>query len=381
TKAGESLWAHVMNLVMVIEKLRPLFDLDDKEMRCLLLALVIHDLNKLDGYGTLPGGKKIKYAQVTVIENILCVLKDLQVDLFFSEWEEYCWDIKYLADAHQMQAVMESQRNQHIIEQCRLEPERLEGPLKYLMKAADVSDNSHSGDYANQHEAHIRGKFIERLNEALHMGSVPHRYRLMGYRLAEFRGLQTNIIHNQMISFLRATCGADECIDLFYHASGTDFLLDRRIPFAWTPEMQRKLARKIGLKFAELQAGQVAQFIKARPSGIAVDSAAIESGVTSNKIFQIISGVVERKRYSQEWREQRQTAVRSDLKKFLAQEQQVEQALLKQQVETLLAETGLIPVEEQLKWGEFLIAYRNFLKDHRDSVCRALKQDAWQRVA
>lgn len=383
-KSGESLWSHVMNLVMVVEKLRPLFELKEREMQCLLLALVVHDLNKLDEYGRLPNGKGIRYAQVTPPENLESALKDLEVDAFFAEWREYLLDIKYLADAHQEKVALVSQHDPKLLEQCRLDYDRLQGPLRYLMKVADVADNSHTGEYASRHEGHIRGKLIKRLNEALQQGSIPHRYRMIGYRLAEFRGLQTNIMHNVMIAFLRAMYGEDACIDLLYHADGTDFLLERGISFTWTPQMQQDLAKKIGQKFADLQAGQLAQFIKAKPSGIAVDQAAIESGASLERIFQTITGVVERKKYSQEWREQRQQAIRGDLEDFLRQGQQQEQIPLAQRVRVLLAEGRFLPgyeEPEQLKRGEFVIAYRNFLKDHRDQACRALKQDAWQRVA
>lgn len=390
-KTGESLWAHIINLVMIAEKLRPLFQLNENEMQCLLLAIVIHDLNKLDGYGKLPNGKSIRYAEVTRIENITEVLSEFKADysdphaqsavnLFLAEWKEYLCDIKYLADAHQEKASLESQHNQKLIDQCKLNHDRLKGPLAFLMKAVDVSDNSHAGDYATRHEGHIRDKLMMRLNEALHQGSIPRRYRFVGYRLAEFRGLQTNIMHKKMVELLRTTYGEETCIDLLYHADGTDLLLDRRLPFTWTPEMQKRLAKEIGLTFAELQADQLAQFIKARPSGITVDSAATESGASLSKIFQTITGVVERKRYSQEWREQRHVAVRTDLEKFLAQEQS--DGALYRRVQALLTETALLPVdEEQLKRGEFVIAYRNFLKDHRDAACRTLKKDVWLHVA
>lgn len=382
-KAGESLWSHVMNLVMIVEKLRPLFGLKEEEMQCLLLALVIHDLNKLEKYGKLPNGKEIRYAEVTVPDHLREALESLQVNLFFPEWREYLPDIKYLADAHQEKASLTSQYNQRYMDTCRLDQERLKGPLRFLMKVADVADNSHSGAYDSRHESHIRGKFMAHLNEALHQDGRPQRYRLVGYRLAEFRGLLTNSIHNQMIAFWRAMYGEEACIDLLYHADGTDFILDQRQALTWTADMQRTLARNIGQKFAEFQAEQLAQFIKARPSGIMVDDAAIESGSSLQAIFQTIAGVVSRKLYRLEWRELREQAVRDDLKVFLAQEPQgADQQALRQLAQSLLAETALLPSDtEALKRGEFLMAYRNFLKDHREQECRMLKQDAWTRAA
>ncbi len=136
-----------MNLVTIIEKLRPLFNLDANEMRCLLLALTVHDLNKLERYQLRPNGKKANYANAASQEHLCEELKALEVDPFFPEWHKYRFDIIYLAHAHQEGTMVATVLNQHEIDQCRLDMGRLEGPLKFLMKVADVSDNSHSGDY------------------------------------------------------------------------------------------------------------------------------------------------------------------------------------------------------------------------------------------
>jgi CRISPR-associated protein Csc3 len=380
SKSGESLWAHVMNLVMTVEKLLPLFSLCECEMRCILLALAIHDINKLAEYSALPGGKTARYAEAAKLEHIETELKKLNAQEFFSEWWTYRFDIGRLAHAHQEQTP--AQYDEFPLERCQLDPDRLEGALKYLMRVADLSDLSHSGNYAGYSEGHIRGKLMRRLDEALSAEQHPRRYRFVGYRLAELRGLQTNVMHNRIIAFLRATYGEEHCIDLLYHADGTDFLLDKQIPFTWNAEMQQRLAQDIGQRFADLQAGKVAQFIRAKPSGISVDDAAIESGAPLVRIFDVMKGIVATKRYTPEWREQRNTAVRGDLEAFLAQSSSQEQTALRQQVEVLLSEADLVPVDtEQLKRGEFLMAYRNFLKDHREKQCRALKQDPWQRAA
>lgn len=380
SKTGESLWAHVMNLIMTTEKLRPLFSLSDIEMCCVLLALVAHDINKRTMYSKLPNGRTARYAQAASLEHIRAELKRLVVEDFFPLWEDYIYDIGRLAHSHQEK--IPAQYDEFPLEKCLLDPDRLEGGLKYLIRTVDLSDNSHSGEYANYKESHIRGKMMRRLNEALNAESYPRRYRFIGYRLAELRGLQTNIVHNRITMFLRETYGEDRCIDLLYHADGTDFLLDRQIPFTWTAEMQRLLAQSIGQRFAELKSSRVAHFIKAKPFGISVDDAAIESGASLQTIFAVIRGIAANKRYKEEWRAQRNEAVRSDLEAFLAQHPGQDQAVLQQQIAALLRETDLVPADgEKLKRGEFLIAYRNFLKDHREEQCKTLKQDAWKRAS
>ncbi len=378
-KAGQSLWSHIMNLVTTIEQLRPLFELNVYETRCLLLALTIHDINKLPRYGKQPNGRNAKYANAAIITNIEDQLMFLEIDAFFPAWKDYLNDIKYLADAHQEQSVQESSSNQVHVEQCRLDPNRLEGPLYYLMKVADVADNSHSGEYLSREEKHIRDKLSAHLNAALNAMGHPRRYRFVGHRLAELRGLMTNVIHNVLVSFMKKQYGQEVCIDLLYHPEGVDYLLDTRVPLEWSPEIQRQLAKEIGQKFAQMQSEQLSQFIKAKPSGITVDDAAMESGSPIAEIFTCIHNTVVRKQYKAEWREQRNAFVRGDLEAFL--NDQDDNAELREQVSSVLKERELVPLDESaLKRGEFVMAYRNFLKDHRDEQLKAVKQDAWSRT-
>src|SRR5450759_838103 len=200
SKSGESVWTHVMNLVTTIEKLRSIFQLNVNEMRCLLLALTVHDLNKIDAYGK-ANGRNVSYVNAASKANIVQELEQLEVSSFFPDWDDYRFDIIYLAHAHQEGSMVETVLNQHEIGQCRLDRDRLEGPLKYLMKAADVSDNSHSGDFTLRHEKHIRDKLRDHVNAALNAVVYPRRYRFVGHHLAELRGLITNVMHNEIVAY------------------------------------------------------------------------------------------------------------------------------------------------------------------------------------
>lgn len=380
-KMGESLWSHIMNLVTIVEKLRSLFELDASEMRCLLIALVIHDLNKVDRYQTLPNGKQASYANAASKEHIREELESLKVGPFFPEWGDYLSDIVYLAHAHQEGSMVETVLNQREIDQCRLDMGRLEGSLKFLMKVADVSDNSHSGDHVSRHEQHIRRKMLDHVNAALNEDGHSRRYRFVGHRLAEQRGLMTNIIHNEIVAYLLETYGKEACIDLLYHPEGVDYLLDKRVPLQWTAETLQLVAGRIGQRFAEMQFKQLAQFIKASPSGIGVDDAAMQSGASIEGIFFVIVSIVERKQYKLDWREQRNAFTRNDLEVALGDDTLPQE--LREQITQLLREADLVPTtdDKALQRGEFVMAYRNFLKDHRSDQLKAIKQDAWNRVA
>jgi CRISPR-associated protein Csc3 len=383
-KRGESLWTHIINLATVIEKLRPLFPLSGDEMRCLLLALTIHDLNKVSLYGKQANGKSTSYANAASRNNIAQALEQLEVEAFFPEWRAYLADIVYLAHSHQEGTETVIAHDQRLLNQCQLDQGRLTGLLKELMKAADVSDNSHSGEYTTRHEKHIRDKLLGHINAALNEECHSHRYRFVGHRLAELRGLITNVVHNIVVAYMRERYkqdyGPNACIDLLYHPEGVDYLLDKRIPLTWTAQDLHTVAERIGQKLAKLQLEQISQFIKAKPSGINVDDAAIESGASLSAIFMVIQNTVENKRYRLEWRAERNALVRADLEAALHNEHV--SAELKEQIMLLLQESDLVPVDEEaLKRGEFVTAYRNFLKSHHTDQLNAIKEDAWQRVA
>jgi CRISPR-associated protein Csc3 len=375
-KQGQSYYSHVMDLVTIAEKLRSPIRVDEHEMRCVLLALTIHDLNKIPPYGKRPDGREEKYADAASAENIQSELERLEVGAFFPEWREYLQDIVMLAHFHQESATGTTLTfDQRIFDQCRLRPGRLKGPLKNLMKAADTSDNSHSGDHRDPHETHLRDKLLQHINAAM-----PERqYRFFGHRLAELRGLFTNVMHNELVTYFRERYGEDACIDLQYYTEGVNYLLDKQIILEWTPATLKEVAARIESRLAAIQLEDLAQFIKARPAGIVVDEAAIHSGATVAQIFNVILNTVRRKQYKSEWREERNTFARNDLQEALTNAQC--SAELKEQVVKVLQQADLIPAGEgALKRGEFASAYRKFLEDHRADKLKALKVDAWTRT-
>src|SRR6266487_5749157 len=375
-KQGQSYYSHVMDLVTLVEKLRPAIRLDEREMRCILLALTIHDLNKLPEYGKRADGKYVNYNDAATPEKIRAELEQLQAEEFFPEWRDYLQDIVLLAHSHQEAATGSTLTlDQRVFDTCKLRPARLKGVLNHLMKAVDTADNSHSGDHCDPHEVHLRDKLLQHINAAM-----PERqYRFSGHRLAELRGLFTNVLHNEVVTYFLERHGEGACIDLQYYTEGVNYLLDKEIALEWTPDTMREVAARIESRLAAIQLEDLAQFIKARPSGIVVDEAAIASGATIAKIFNVILNTVHRKQYKPEWREERNTFARNDLQE--AHTNTKYSAELKEKVVELLQLADLVPAEEgALKRGEFASAYRKFLEDHRASALKALKIDAWTRV-
>ena len=103
-KQGQTYYGHVMDLASVADRLRPALGLDEREMRCVLLALTIHDMNKIPPYNKRPDGREEKYADAATPENIRAELERLEVDAFFPQWRDYLSDIVLLAHFHQESA-------------------------------------------------------------------------------------------------------------------------------------------------------------------------------------------------------------------------------------------------------------------------------------
>lgn len=375
-KQGQSLYSHVLDLISFTDRLCSVIGLTDDEMRCVFLALTVHDINKIPLYGQSTNGKSLKYADAATLDNIQKELERLEVDAFFPKWREYLLDIKYLAHAHQAAATSTiALINQKEIDQTILKS-RLKGPLRYLMQAADASDNSHSADHRDPHEVHLRDKLLIHINAVMSRANREQEYRFIGHRLAELRGIFTNVLHNELVDYFREKYGKETCIDLQYYPEGVNYLLDRQIALEWNDHVLQEVAERVRQKLAQLQLKKLAQFIKPKPSGIVVDDTAMSTGASLDQIFEVITLTVMAKQYKEEWREQRNTLLRSDLEKILVNENtNVE---VKERVGSILQDVEIIPNgDTALKRGEFVSAYRKFLEDHCASELKAVKEDAW----
>ena len=88
-KQGQSYYGHVIDLASIASKLCPVIDVNATEIRCVLLALTIHDINKIPPHNKRPNGKEAKYADAAAPEHIWDELERLEVDAFFPEWRDY----------------------------------------------------------------------------------------------------------------------------------------------------------------------------------------------------------------------------------------------------------------------------------------------------
>src|SRR5258708_37989425 len=100
-KQGQSYYGHVIDRTSIASRVCPVIGPDAMEVRCVLLALTIHDMNKIPPYNKRPDGKEAKYADAATPDHIRDELERLEVDTFFPEWRDYLLDIIVLAHFHQ----------------------------------------------------------------------------------------------------------------------------------------------------------------------------------------------------------------------------------------------------------------------------------------
>lgn len=349
SKAGQSYFDHVLDLVLLLERLQEPLQLPDVERRCLYCACVVHDLNKVAPYNRRAGARHT-YADQASEPNIAAELARLEAERFFHAWRDYLADIVALAHAHQGNlAITATGLDRTTHHRFKLGWDRLQR-LGWLMYAIDTLVTSRTLE-----EARSKGQALDKLN--IFMGGVPRHW--VTHRVAEHRGLLTNVIHNCVVAYLLDAAGA---VDLLYYPDGVAYLVPSAMSLPSEGEVVEAVAARVHDRLAELQQRDVAKFIKNAPWGIAVDAAALESGATPAAIFEVVLARVQAKSYDGDWVAKRTIDVEADLRAALGRGK-LDQAA-RAYVEERLASGVLPPGTERLRAGELLMAYRNYLNAH-----------------
>lgn len=358
-KAGQSYFGHVLDLVLLFARLQELLVLSDVERRCVSCACVVHDLNKVPPYNRWSGGRHT-YADQASEANVATELERIEAERFFPAWRDYLADIVALAHLHQGNLAITAtglDRTQH--RRLKLGWERIQR-LGWLMYAVDTLATSHT-----LVETRSKANALDKIN--LFLANRPHRW--LTHRVAEQRGLLTNLIHNAAVAQLRAAAHA---VDLLYYPDGVAYLVPSESPFVWNADHMASVAARVRHRVASLQQEDVGKFIRNAPWGIAVDSAALESGALSADVFGVIFSRVQAKPYKADWLVQRTADITADLEAALSTGKL--DAASRAYVVERLATGTIIPAEPQmLRLGELAMAYRNYLNAHATTLLKAAK--------
>ncbi len=281
-KAGESLYAHVLNGIQVLETLRVLLNLSDIEARLLFTAFTVHDLNKVlqnnEGFGKLA-----------VAENVAGEVRRLGLDRFFLAWEEYLADITSLIRAHSGHHHSGGERL--IVRRepvYRLGLERVNALLN-LMRAADVIDLSHTLD-----ERTHKQEFLGYINAYLADSGQARQLQLFSHRLTEQRGILSNVIHNAIVEDMIARY---QITPLLYYPDGVTYLVEKGKSPTIVDDDLARIGAKVAGVIAGLTTGKFEEFIQSTGQGIKVDGKCLELGVPFHSIWREIYNRIQRRNF------------------------------------------------------------------------------------
>lgn len=351
-KEGQPLYAHVIDLVFTFARLAELLKLTPVEQRVLMLALSAHDINKAPG-----GDRSLRFPDQARPEHVEPELILLGVDDFFPEWREYIEDICALIRAHgghfHHAGNLLNLRNDPFV----LGVERVR-QLSKLMKAFDTLDLSHALD-----ERQHKQSFLSYLNEF-----SDTQYEFVNHRVAEQRGILTNVLHNRVAEYMQRQKRA---LPLLYYPDGVVYLVETGVQLCITDEEYEELAEMLA-DFLEQQVyGQWHSFVKAGNQGIKVDAKCLKLGVPFADIWQEVDNIVQGKTYATLDSMEEKARERAD-KAISGVQSPAADA-----VRTLLNSERLLPTTKaQLRLGELVRSYYIFLSKHLKKQIK----DPWERL-
>lgn len=354
-KEGQSLYTHILDGIFLLDQLRYIFALSDKESRLLFTAYTVHDINKL--LGSADGLSKD-----AVPEKIKAQIHIYGLDRFFPEYAEYIHDITTLARKHpgHAQASGESFIRSNT-SRYGLGLDRVE-ELSAIMRALDAIDLSHT-----LHEQMHKTTFLSHLNQYARITGV--QYAFFSHQIDESRGALTNIFHNAISDHLLEFY---QLVPLLLYPNGIVYLLPRGSePHISATDITQIAARAAG-EVARMTGASFTDFIEVRPLGIKVDAKCLELGRPFDDILKAIYAITQRRsfKHSELAQKARERTIASFAKIALRYPEAAPQ------VEALLSNEPIAQSDEWLRLGELIRSYYIFLDSHFNKNV----PDAWKHI-
>ena len=280
-KAGESLYLHIINGIFVLERLRPILDLNDLEVQLLFSGFSVHDLNKLQEFQD----EKRSFNYLANAKNVSAVLTNLEMIRFFPEWQDYLKDIEVLIRAHS--------RHYHTYDETldlnyapySHDKDRLLNYLVPIIRAMDVIDLSKTLE-----ERPKKVDFLRELNRILDI-----QYEFVYHKVSEQRGILTNLIHNEIVKYLETE---KDLLPLLYYPDGVAYLVDRNQDPQITTDEIATLGNRIVNNIESKTSREFRKFIQGSPAGIKVDEKCLALGLPFEQIWNQVRNIISERKYA-----------------------------------------------------------------------------------
>lgn len=402
-KKNQTLYSHVLNMIGVLDEIKDILKLSNLELKVLIVAITIHDLNKEEEHKG-KGYLKIisEENREGEYKNILKECEKLNIQEFFSEYEDYMEDIRAIIAGHSAHTSSFAESLFCNLHKYKLSNERID-ILVYIIRALDVIDLSKSIE-----EKEKKRQFLFNLNNATkYMGK---QYKLVTHTISEDRGILTNICHNAIVKFLQEK----GFIAVAYYKEGVLYLVeDKKIEFL---ESDRNNLLKACVKSIKSKVyDDFKVYIKNTQSGIKVDEKCLDMTSIENIIYEVkircdrakipdidkknndIESIIEkhRKIYSSKKLAELEEKiakfkidieVTKDKKSLSALKKAFKDAkvALKEQreskviLDTNQMKNNYIEInEEKLRFSEFIRAFYNFITMH---ICNKNTSFSWNKI-
>ncbi|MFO7917326.1 MAG: type I-D CRISPR-associated protein Cas10d/Csc3, partial [Anaerolineae bacterium] len=268
-KAGQTLYSHVLNGVFLLAQLQQPLELEERELQVLFAAYTIHDLNKLPEQKGAMG-----YNKLATPERVAQELHRVGMERFFPEMDDYLDDIVTLARAHSGHHHVAGELLLASHDPYGLGRKRVQA-LAHLMKAVDVVDLSHT-----LLERRHKRDFLRHLNTF-----TTRQYDLYRHRLAENRGLLSNVLHNAIVEHLRETRGLTP---LLFYPDGVVYLQPTGSGQPLEEQDLEQVARRASEAIADMTKEQLSDFVESKPGGIAIQAKCLQLGASFREIWRAV---------------------------------------------------------------------------------------------
>lgn len=279
-KAGQSLYLHILNGICVLERLRPILDLDDTEVQVLFSAFSVHDLNKLEEFQN----EKRSFNYLANAKNVRTVLTNLEIEKFFPEWQNYLKDIEVLVRAHSRFHNTYAETLDQNYDPYSLDKDKLLNDLVSIIRAIDVIDLSKTLE-----ERPKKRDFLFEINSICDI-----QYKFVYHKVSEQRGILTNLIHNEIAKYLESE---KDLLPLLYYPEGVAYLVDRNRDVHITTDEIITIGNAVVHNIESKTRGEFIKFIQGSPAGIKVDEKCIALSVSFAEIWNEVRNIISERKY------------------------------------------------------------------------------------
>ncbi len=345
-KKGESLFTHVINGVFLIERLRDVLPISDIEAEVLFTAYTIHDINKLPEYG----GQR--YNDIATKENIARELGNLEMELFFPEYEDYLDDIRILARSHSGHYHSDGESLKKSYNPYKLGKNRID-QLKHIIRAVDAVDLSQELEERSE-----KNKFLSEINIF-----SDTQYTFCHHKLTEHRGILTNIIHNEIVSYLENEL---DLLPLLFYPDGVAYLVEKNRELSLSKDDLENIGERVAERVADMTRANYTDFINPASTGIRIDPKCLSLNISPKKIIKEVYNIISRRKFRIAYMEEgcKKRTLRNIQKlRKKAKDESLRVQLDKVEREISSSSSLLPKDEDKLRMGELLKTYYIFIND------------------